>query len=400
MKISNRVRSAVCVLLYISYTAIYMARLNLSMSSDALTGAGILTDVEYGILGGAFLVVYALGRLFNGWLSDRLPPRTMICAGLLLSGAANIVFSALPPFSGMLVLWSLNAFAQSMLWSPILRVVAAMYDGERAGKITSLMVTSVAAGNIVGIVVNTALIVRCGIRFAFIIPGGINVLLGAAVLILLGRTGIGTTETDKSAQPVSQAPLVSLLRRPDMLAVVAYAFAHGIMKDNITVWMTKYFIAAYDIDLTKASYFVIFIPAVGFVGRMLYPLVYRLTGQKEHIASLFGFVICPRVFRTAVLRSGVAGRGYGLPRACLRGGVGHKHLSAVDIPDTLRPAGEGRDGQRNDGFLDISRGGDLVLCLRLSRLFRRISADVRLVGCRFGAVGTVNSAVSRPAEET
>lgn len=292
MKISNRVRSAVCVLLYISYTAIYMARLNLSMSSDALTGAEILTDVEYGILGGAFLVVYALGRLFNGWLSDRLPPRTMICAGLLLSGAANIVFSALPPFSGMLVLWSLNAFAQSMLWSPILRVVAAMYDRERAGKITSLMVTSVAAGNIVGIVVNTALIVHYGTRFAFIIPGGINLLLGAAVLILLGRTGIGTTETDKSAQPVSQAPLVSLLRRPDMLAVVAYAFAHGIMKDNITVWMTKYFIAAYDIDLTKASYFVIFIPAVGFVGRMLYPLVYRLTGQKEHIASLFGFVIC------------------------------------------------------------------------------------------------------------
>ena len=55
---------------------------------------------------------------------------------------------------------------------------------------------------------------------------------------------------------------------------------------------TNYCMAAYDIDLTKASYFVIFIPAVGFVGRMLYPLVYRLTGQKEHIASLFGFVIC------------------------------------------------------------------------------------------------------------
>ena len=120
MKISNRVRSAVCVLLYISYTAIYMARLNLSMSSDALTGAGILTDVEYGILGGAFLVVYALGRLFNGWLSDRLPPRTMICAGLLLSGAANIVFSALPPFSGRAVkpLHSWGGYkAQMGIWS-------------------------------------------------------------------------------------------------------------------------------------------------------------------------------------------------------------------------------------------------------------------------------------------
>ena len=60
----------------------------------------------------------------------------------------------------------------------------------------------------------------------------------------------------------------------------------------LMLWMTKYFLAAYGIDLTKASYFVIFIPAVGFVGRMLYPLVYRLTGRKEHIASLFGFVIC------------------------------------------------------------------------------------------------------------
>ena len=351
-----------------------MARLNLSMSSDALTGAGILTDVEYGILGGAFLVVYALGRLFNGWLSDRLPPRTMICAGLLLSGAANIVFSALPPFSGMLVLWSLNAFAQSMLWSPILRVVAAMYDGERAGKITSLMVTSVAAGNIVGIVVNTALIVHYGTRFAFIIPGGINLLLGAAVLILLGRAGIGTTETDKSAQPVSQAPLVSLLRRPDMLAVVAYAFAHGIMKDNITVWMTKYFIAAYDIDLTKASYFVIFISGCRI--RRADALPARLQAHRTERAYREPFRVrdMPRVFRTAVLRSGVAGRGYGLPRACLRGGVGHKHLSAVDIPDTLRPAGEGRDGQRNDGFLDISLGRG---SRPLSTAFSSLPPDIR-----------------------
>ena len=282
--------TAVFIACYIAYTSIYMARLNLSMASDALTeGLGLITTGEYGILGGAFLVVYAIGRLLNGDLSDRIAPQYMLGTGLAFAGIANIAFSALPPFWGMLLLWCANAWAQSMLWSSVLRVVAALYDEATAKRRTSFMVTSVAVGNIIGIIANTAIIVNFGVPYAFILPGALTLLMGGVTFALIRKLD---TSRPKAAETVKAAPLGALLRRRDLQLVIPCAFMHGMMKDNITAWMTKYFIAAFAIDLAAASSFSLFIPIVGFVGRMIYPPIYRLVGEKEHTVSLLGFFVC------------------------------------------------------------------------------------------------------------
>ncbi|MBE6612811.1 MAG: MFS transporter [Ruminococcaceae bacterium] len=288
---SKTLHTVIFAVCYIAYTAIYMARLNLSMASDVLTGqAGRITTGEYGILGGAFLVVYALGRLLNGDLSDRISPHIMLGAGLLFAGLANIGFSFLPPFWGMLILWCANAWAQSMLWSSVLRVVAAMYDEAKAKRMTSFMVTSVATGNIIGIIASSAIIIHFGLAWAFILPGAFTILMGAVCFVLIGRLDVGRAE--KAAHAETAAPLTELIRHPDLRMTIPCAFLHGMMKDNITGWMTKYFIFMYAIDLAEASSFALFIPIVGFVGRMIYPPIYRMVGEGEHKVSLIGFVIC------------------------------------------------------------------------------------------------------------
>ncbi|MBQ8510759.1 MAG: MFS transporter [Clostridia bacterium] len=277
------------LILYLAYTSIYIARLNLSIASHDLTDTmGLMTTEQYGVLGGAFLVVYALGRLINGGLSDKIAPWIMLCTGLGAAGAANLLFSLFPPFVGMLLLWCCNAWAQSMLWSSVLCAIAASWDEQKARRVTSYVVTSVAAGNIVGIVANTWIITHLGLRFAFILPGGLTLLMGVGVFFALrhikapgaSRAG-GTT-----------APMGELIRRRDLQLTVPTAFMHGMMKDNITTWMTKYFIFTFAIDLTEASFFSLFIPLVGFVGRMLYPLLYKFCGEREHLVSVIGFGIC------------------------------------------------------------------------------------------------------------
>lgn len=85
----------------------------------------------------------------------------------------------------MLLLWNTNAFAQSMLWSSILSVIAGTYDEQTARRKNSIMVTSVASGNILGILLNTAVITRFGLRYAFVIPGGLTLLCGLAVLLTM-----------------------------------------------------------------------------------------------------------------------------------------------------------------------------------------------------------------------
>jgi OPA family glycerol-3-phosphate transporter-like MFS transporter len=67
---------------------------------------------------------------------------------------------------------------------------------------------------------------------------------------------------------------------------------HGVIKDNVSLWMTVYFVDTFKIDLNQSSYFVLFIPVVGFAGRMLYPFFFKLCKEKQERVSLVFFAVC------------------------------------------------------------------------------------------------------------
>ena len=138
---SEKRKTTIFTVCYLAYTLIYVARLNLSVSSTCFIEAQILDSAGIGLLGGVFSVIYAFSRLINGYISDNISPRRMIGVGLLIVGISNICMGLLPGIAGVVVLWGLNAFGQSMLWGPILRIVANTYDEQTAKKITSYMVS-------------------------------------------------------------------------------------------------------------------------------------------------------------------------------------------------------------------------------------------------------------------
>ena len=275
------------IALYVTYTAIYVARLNLSMASPEMKAAGMLTSAQLGLLGSLFSVIYACCRLLNGILSDRVAPWKMICTGLAIAGISNLAVGFMPPFAGVALFWSTNAFAQSMLWSSVLCVISSLYDKETAKKRTSIMVTSVATGNIIGILLNTWLIDQFGLRWAFIIPGAITLILAAANLMLLRAIPAPDQAAGKK-----HINIFTLLINREIRTAVVPAFLHGIMKDNVTLWMTVFFVDRFAIDLEQSAWFVLLIPVVGFLGRSVYSLFYKLCSNEEHKVSVYGFVVC------------------------------------------------------------------------------------------------------------
>lgn len=271
---------------YLAYTSIYVARVNLSMAGPELIAENILNTVQMGILGSVFSTVYAVGRLINGGISDKTPPWLMLTAGLGLAGLSNIFVGLFPPFIGIFLLWTTNAYAQSMLWSSVLCVVSGMYEKSVAKQKTSVMVTSVAMGNILGIIINTFLITEFGTRFAFVVPGILTVILGIAVFFVT-----------RKIKPVAQSgkkhiSMSRLLNNKELLVMSVPAMLHGVMKENISLWMTVYIVDTYCVDLSTSSYYILLIPVIGFVGRTIYPAVYKMCESKENTVSLLGFITC------------------------------------------------------------------------------------------------------------
>lgn len=282
----NRRNKLIFAILYLAYTSIYIARINLSMAGPGLIEAGIMDTVQLGLLGSVFSTVFAVGRLINGGLSDRTPPWMMLTSGLLVAGLSNIAIGFLPPFIGIFFLWTANAYAQSMLWSSVLCAVSGMYEKSVAKQKTAIMVTSVATGNILSIIINTFLITKFGVNFAFVIPGLLTVVLGFAVL--------KTTRHIRMAEDTQKEhkSMLELFKNKEMVMMLIPAMFHGVMKENISLWMTVYIVDTYLVDLSTSSYYILLIPIIGFIGRTLYSLAYKLCNNKEHSVSLAGFVVC------------------------------------------------------------------------------------------------------------
>lgn len=271
---------------YIAYTAIYIARINLSVASPELIDMNIVNEAQVGILGSVFSTVYAVGRLINGGLSDKNPPWLMLTVGVTVVGISNLCVSFLPPFIAIFLLWTTNAYAQSMLWSSVLCVVSSLYDGNEAKKKTSVMVSSVATGNLLAIIICTYFITKFGVAYAFIVPGMLTVLLGAMVFFATRKISIMPKLEKKHIS------MFGLLKKPEMKKMMVPAMMHGVMKENISLWMAVYVVDKYAVNLKESAYYVLLIPVIGFIGRTIYPAVYKFCGEKENRVSMVGFTIC------------------------------------------------------------------------------------------------------------
>ena len=274
------------LLCYVSYVAIYAARLNLSMASPEMIEAGMLTKVEYGFIGSVFFVTYACGRLLNGVIGDRTAPWVMISVGLLLTGLANTLIGVFPTYVVILIFWCVNAYAQSMLWSSLLRCMTGLYGKEIANKKVPVLVSSVSVGNIVGIILSTWMVDSFGVRAAFLIPGAMTVVLGLSTAYVL-RTVPEGPKPEKQSFPVGE-----FIKDKKIRGMLLPALFHGVIKDNIGTWMALYFVGRFGIDLESSALFVLLIPSVGMLGRLVYPACYKLSKQRENMISVLCFAAC------------------------------------------------------------------------------------------------------------
>jgi len=147
----------------------------------------------------------------------------------------------------------------------------------------------VATGNIIGILLNTWLIELLGFRFAFVVPGILTFLFSGIVFFTLRGIAETAEQEEKGTKSIVS---FSLFKIPILQRVLIPAFLHGVVKDNISVWMTVYFVEKFQVDLAQSAGFVFFIPLVGFVGRMLYPACYKVCGSNEHKVSVVSFAVC------------------------------------------------------------------------------------------------------------
>jgi len=133
-------RTAWLVLLSFGFTYLffYNGRQNINLVMSLMAEELNSTTAALGVVSSALFWCYAFGQLINGRLGAFFGYKRFIVLGVVCSAVINVLISFQSSIPVIAILWGLNGFFQSMVWSNGLGVINKWWPSEKRGFATGL----------------------------------------------------------------------------------------------------------------------------------------------------------------------------------------------------------------------------------------------------------------------
>jgi sugar phosphate permease len=259
---------------WFTYASFYLCRVNLAVALPAIR-ADLALDLDAaGLIGSAFLWIYALGQLVNGALGQRANARWFVATGMLISALCNLAFGSARALWIMIGLWAINGWVQSMGWGPIIKTIRAWFDPRRRGRIAAFFSPSFVLGHLAAWTVGGWLTTALGWRFAFWVPASIFALVAAIWAMAIRPTPEAAgfppeKETADSAPSRIGDILGSVLAQPRLRWAALICVLTSMIKDGLTLWAPTMLVDVWRMPLGRAAVTASIVPLVGLAGSLL-----------------------------------------------------------------------------------------------------------------------------------
>lgn len=304
-----------CFLCCMAYFMSYLTRLNYAACMVELQQVLGIGKSIAGLPVTLCFISYGVGQLACGFLGDKFSPRGMICAGLLGSAGCNLLVAAAPRMEVILPAWCLNGFFQSMLWPPMVRIMAEEMS-DKWYRQSCVLVSMASALATVAIYVGVPLCIRfSGWAAAFVLPGVLGVAAALFWIMSTRRLGqakkgedemapgdgdvrkvpVGTEngkgrESQPGAETGKQRATFLLLFTEAPLALILLAIIlQGTLRDGMTTWMPVYMNEIFGMSSEKSILSAAALPIFGVFSTLLASMLLgRLKSEVFTASLLFG----------------------------------------------------------------------------------------------------------------
>ena len=191
--------NAVLFLLGLSVLINYIDRSNLSIAAPLIKDELHLSASQLGTLLSAFFWTYALMQIPVGWLVDRFDVRWVFALGFLLWSTATGITGFLHGFAALLLIRVILGFGESVAFPSYSKILGSHFKEHHRGFANSVIMSGLALGPAVGILVGGSAVARFGWRPFF-------VALGVVGLIWLPLWGMWRPPRAETAQVVAKMP--------------------------------------------------------------------------------------------------------------------------------------------------------------------------------------------------
>lgn len=196
---------------WLTYGAFYFCRTNISAAIPGLraspdVGGLGLTATQVGYFLAATKIAYGLGQLVNGQFSEQFSPRKLLAVGMFGTALLNVLFGFGTALYFLIFIWACNGYAQSLGWTPCVRVLANWFPVQRRGKVIGFVGTGYQATAVATYVVSGQAASYLGWRGALWVPAGVMFVCAIIMLFFLKEypDAQATANTEDQRNPESR----------------------------------------------------------------------------------------------------------------------------------------------------------------------------------------------------
>ena len=272
----------------LAYSLYYVCRTCISLFKKPLIDEGVLTEGQLGLVGAAFLFVYAVGKFLNGFIADYCNIRRFMATGLFISSVVNLLMAALGFFHNMIpsvviflafaILWGMNGMVQSMGSAPGVISLSRWFPLSKRGSYYSIFSTSPSIGKFVSYLVLGA-VGYFGWQYGFIVASIAGVIGATLILIMVSDTpeskglpsvqelsGEQLTKTDK--KPTKELQKM-VLKHPGVWVIAFSSAFLYITKEAVDSWGVLFLQEARGLTQWQASQALGYSVAFSIAGTLL-----------------------------------------------------------------------------------------------------------------------------------
>ncbi len=211
-----------------------------------------LSDVQLGIVGGAFMWVYAAAGPLAGMIGDRVRRKTLIIGGLVFWSLVTMATALATEYWHLVLFRALEGFGEAFYFPASMSLISDSHGPETRSRAMSFHQSSVYAGTIAGGALSGYMGQHYGWRSSFYVFGSMGVLLGLMLLATLRETRRGETEPAADAKRPA-ASLSGVLTNRFVLLLMAVFVGANFVAAIFLTWMPSFLTRKFNMSLSMAG---------------------------------------------------------------------------------------------------------------------------------------------------
>lgn len=255
----NRQIRNMTLLFALTYMVSYLTRQNYgAVISEIVASEGILKS-QASLALTANALAYAVGQLISGFAGDRIQPRRLLLIGLLTSSLMNLLL----PFCGgdpyrMLIVWSVNGFAQSFMWPPLVKLMSELFTDLQYQKSMMVVCWGSSVGTILVYVGALVCVSLLNWRSMFFFAAGIGAVMAVIWLFSAPNISLAPVSARKREARSGLSAFRPIL--PYLAVILLAIILHGAIRDSVTAWMPSYLRETYHLKGSIAIFTGVLLP--------------------------------------------------------------------------------------------------------------------------------------------